>query len=77
MINPRPSLGIQWHDKREALVHLTKDGQAKANLPNNLLELILKISEENQDAGEVEEAEVVLDPVLVAHRDSSELREPG
>jgi hypothetical protein len=41
------------------------------------LERILKTSEENQDASEVQEAEVVLDPVLVAHGDSPELGEPS
>lgn len=35
------------------------------------------MSEENQDAGELEEAEIVLDPVFVAHGDSAELREPS
>ncbi len=46
-------------------------------LTDSLLERILKTSEEDQDAGEVEEAEIVLDPVLVAYWDSPELREPG
>jgi len=41
------------------------------------LEPILKITQQDHDASEVQEAEVVLDPVLVAHRDSAELCEPG